>query len=62
MDKILGYIKEYYDFALALVGAFAILATITANKTDNKIINFLLKLINAIGMNIGKAKNDPNEV
>lgn len=45
--------------ALAIVGGFATLATLTANETDNKILNAILLAINMFGQNYGNAKNDP---
>ena len=46
---------------LGIVGGFAILATLTANQTDDKIVNSVLTIINFLGGNVGKAKNDPKE-
>lgn len=43
----------------SIVGGFAILATLTPNKADDKIAQVLLDGINFLGGNIGKAKNDP---
>ena len=36
------------------------IAAMTANETDDKVVNAILKVINFLGMNIGTAKNDPN--
>jgi len=45
-------------YGLAIVGAMAILATMTPNKTDNKVVlQIILDIINMIGANVGKAKN-----
>lgn len=49
----------YIQIALAFIGAFALVATMTPNKTDDKIVNIALKVINFLGANFGKAKNDP---
>ena len=35
-----------------------IIATMTPNKTDDKIIQMILDVINKVAMNIGKAKNE----
>lgn len=35
------------------------LAAMTANETDDKVVNHILKAINLIGFNFGTAKNDP---
>ena len=58
MDGIINFINEWYQPILAVVGAFAAIATMTPNKADNKIANLLLKVINLFGANFGKAKND----
>ena len=44
---------------LQIVGAFALIATLTPNKVDNKIAQVLMDLINFIGANVNKAKNNP---
>jgi hypothetical protein len=57
LENILGYVAEYYDVALAAVGLFAVIATKTPNKADNKIAQFVLDLINFFGANLGEAAN-----
>ena len=42
---------------LEIVGAFAIVAQFTPNKTDDRIVQFVLDAVNSIGMNNGKARN-----
>jgi hypothetical protein len=46
------------DLVISLVGAFAIIATMTPNKVDNKIADALLRVVNFLGANFGKAKNE----
>ena len=41
----------------ALVGLFSAVAAITPNKSDNKLAQKALDLINLFGGNIGNAKN-----
>ena len=53
IDRIVGYIP----LALTIVGSFSAIATLTPNKTDDKIVQFLLDIINFLGLNLGKAKN-----
>ena len=43
----------------SIVGGFALLAALTPNKSDDSIIQMILKAINFLGANFGKAKNDP---
>lgn len=45
--------------ATSIVGGFAILAAMTPNTSDDKIVDFILKLVNFLGFNVGKARNDP---
>jgi hypothetical protein len=45
------------EFGIQLVGAFAILATLTRNDADNKIAAWMLKAINFLGANFGNARN-----
>jgi len=43
----------------AIVGGFAFVARFTPNKVDDKWVQKGLDLINWLGQNTGKAKNDP---
>ena len=43
--------------ALQVIGAFSLIATQTSNTADNVISDFLLKVVNGLGGNWGKAKN-----
>jgi len=45
------------EVALQIVGLFALIAARTENKTDDRISQCLLDIINFLGCNIGKAKN-----
>ncbi|MBT3196981.1 MAG: hypothetical protein HN842_05220 [Gammaproteobacteria bacterium] len=51
-----GY-GQYVDVVLQVVGAFSAVAALTPNKSDDLIAAKLLRVINLIGMNVGKAKN-----
>lgn len=50
-------IDNWLTLAAAVVGLFSAIAAITPNRADNKIADFLLKLVNVIAFNFGKAKN-----
>ena len=41
----------------SIVGGFSVIATMTPNNTDNMIVNKMMKVINFMGANFGKAKN-----
>ena len=49
--------SQIVELVLALVGIASTIATMTPNKTDDKAVQFVLDLINMLGMNMGKAKN-----
>lgn len=57
MDFIFDNVNNFFDIALKLVGAFAVVASMTPNETDNKIADQALKLINLLGFNFGNARN-----
>jgi len=41
-----------------IIGGFAVLATMTKNETDNVVAEWALKLINFLGANFGRARNN----
>jgi hypothetical protein len=45
------------EVAIQIVGAFAIIASMTRNDSDNKLAAWLLKAINFLGANFGNARN-----
>ncbi len=54
------FIGEWVPIVLAIIGGFAVLATKTPNKVDDRILQVILDVVNFLGANIGKAKNDPS--
>ena len=42
---------------LEVIGAAAIIATLTPNKSDDAIVAWILKIVNFLGANVGKAEN-----
>lgn len=51
-------ILEWTKIASAVIGAFSIISTITPNRADNVVVDILLRLVNAFGMNFGKSTNE----
>ena len=47
---------ELISIATAVVSAASLISAMTPNKTDNKITGIVLKLINWLALNVGKAK------
>ena len=62
MSEIVGLLTGNYVEILSavasIVGGFAILASFTPNKSDDRIVQMILDVVNFLGANIGKAKND----
>ena len=58
---IVSYVMQNWnlitDVVLKLVGAFAIIASMTPNTNANKAAQMLADLVNLLGFNIGKSKN-----
>ena len=55
------FLVQWLPIATQIVGSFALVAVATPNKTDDRIIQFVLDLVNFLGGNFGKAKNDPTK-
>ena len=45
------------EIALAFVGFFSLIATITPTKKDNLVVDILVKMIHFFGANFGKSTN-----
>jgi hypothetical protein len=62
MSEISSFVGGNYIVILSsvasIVGGFAVLASLTPNKSDDRIIQIILDIVNFIGANFGKAKND----
>lgn len=49
--------EKFLTILPVIISIAAIISAATPNKTDNKILDAILKIINILGINIGKAKN-----
>ena len=56
-ETISSLILTWFPIVTSVIGTFAIIATKTPNKTDDKIIQLLLDVVNFLGANFGTAKN-----
>ena len=45
------------ELLVQIVGVASLVASITPNESDNKVVNFILNIINLLAVNIGNAKN-----
>ncbi len=58
MEWLLANASLVYDIVVQVVGVAALVATLTPNDNDNKVIASILKFVNLLGANFGKAKNE----
>ena len=56
-SAFLTSLPQYVEIVVQVVGAFALIAALTPNTSDNAIADFLLRLVNTLGANLGKAAN-----
>lgn len=59
MTEVLNWFYAHWVEVLSVVGAFAVIAAWTPNKSDDKIVQLILDAVNFLGQNFGKSKNDP---
>lgn len=57
VQMIFDMIGKWFPIVTGFIGTFALIATLTPNKADDKIVQFLLDLVNFFGANVGKAAN-----
>ena len=49
---------QIIELIVQIVGVASLVATLTPNESDNKAVDFILNIINMLGANIGRAKNN----
>jgi len=54
---IINDLPTYLEILTQAVGVFALVATLTPNTSDNAIVDFILRLINFGGANVGSSRN-----
>lgn len=59
MTDVINWLSMHWMEVLGVVGAFAVIAAWTPNKSDDRIVQLILDAINFLGQNFGKARNDP---
>jgi|TARA_R110000751_G_scaffold17867_2_gene54667 hypothetical protein len=62
MNEVISLITNNYVAILSavgsIVGGFAVIASMTPNKSDDRIVQMILDVVNFLGANFNKAKND----
>ncbi len=59
IEVVSGFVAQWAPIVLQVVGAAALIATLTRNKSDDRIIQIILDIVNFVAANFGRAKNDP---
>jgi len=61
MTELVTWVTENFSSLITIgtnfIGAFAIIASMTPNTSDNTIVDALYSLVNLFGFNIGNAAN-----
>ena len=57
MEFLSTNIQPIFEIVIAVVGVFALIATLTPNTVDNRIAQTIMDVINFLGGNVGKAAN-----
>ena len=53
---------NYIEIITAIVTIASVITAATPNQADNKIVDFVVKLLNVLAINFGKNKNYEEEV
>ena len=54
---LLPVITKYIPIITGIITVAAAIAAVTPSKSDDRIVQLILDIINKLGLNIGKAKN-----
>jgi len=57
--KVFAWIVENFELVLGVIGFAALVASKTPNKSDDKIVQVFLDIVNFVAANFGTAKNSP---
>jgi len=61
INSILAIAEAWWPIVTQIVTVAAMIAVMTPSKSDDRIVQFILDIINKLGLNIGKAKNADSE-
>ena len=60
MGMVMNFVDQWPNWISGIAGlisACAVLAALTPTKSDDRIVGWLLRIINVVGINVGRAKN-----
>jgi|TARA_R110000765_G_scaffold13421_1_gene40220 hypothetical protein len=62
MSELMNTVMDNYapimSAVAGIVGGFAVVASMTPNKSDDRIVQMILDVVNFLGANFGKASNN----
>ena len=57
ITSIIAWFVGHTAEVLQIIGSFAVIATFTPNRVDDKIVQVIMDVVNFLGGNLGKSKN-----
>lgn len=61
LELLFTNLPVWISMALTLVGAVSAITAVTPTKSDDKIVDAVLRVLNILSLNIGKNKNADDE-
>jgi hypothetical protein len=57
IQVVFSFVLAHWDQLFEVIGVAAVIATMTPNTSDDKVVSWVLASINAVGGNFGKSRN-----
>jgi len=57
IQTLLALLAKWWPAITAIIAACAAVAAITPSRSDDRIIQIIIDIVNKLGLNVGKAKN-----
>jgi len=61
MEKLQSLFDSYWPIVTTVITLAAAIAAVTPSKSDDRLVQLVLDVLNKLGLNIGKAKNLDSE-
>lgn len=57
IQGIMGMVAKWLPVVAGIISVASLIAAITPSKNDDRIVQFVLDIVNKLGLNVGKATN-----
>jgi len=57
LQAIIAMVVKYLPIVTAVIAVAATIAAVTPTKSDDRIVQLILDIVNKLGLNVGKATN-----